>query len=454
MFSSFPNTLRNYGFDSDVRFILDLYRCMEIGLVTNLGSLFDIGQHLICKSRREIAPYTLAFWDHFLGIDSSNYNTINEAIRNSSAFQYWLSQKLETGEIDKEIDYEKIIDEFLDESLHSDIKKNIQKELDARKHLDNDNLNLEDKSQKGDPVSLQFGDKMTDYSKISLDEILERMERVLKKQKTPHSGGGHWIGSHGFSPYGHSGYGLNGIRVGGQAHSGTARKVLGDPAFFPIDLDAPIADNNMDAALQALRNLEDIHTDRKLNVRLTVEETSRNAGIVIPHFLKDTQDRTQFLLLIDNGGNSMWVHAKKVQTLFSKIKRRFPQDLKIYYFHNAIYDQVYEDESRRIPILLRKVMDNSPANRVFIVGDSYMAPHELLSPFGSIEFREESPIPSLNNLKTLHEHFPYLVWINPTPKKYWKRTVAPYIQNLFRMEPLTIKGILQAAKYMNEIKHF
>jgi len=177
----------------------------------------------------------------------------------------------------------------------------------------------------------------------------------------------------------------------------------------------------MDAALQALKNIEDIHPDRKLNVKRTVEETGRNGGIVIPHFLREQQDRTQVLLLLDNGGNSMWVHARKVQMLFAKIKRRFPQDLKTYYFHNAIYDQVYEDEARRKPVTLRKVMENSPDYRVFIVGDAYMGPHELLAPFGSIEFREESSTPSLENLKTLHDHFPFVVWINPTPKQLIKR---------------------------------
>ena len=454
MFFRFPSTLKNYGFDTDVRFLMDLHRSMEIGLVTNLGSLFDVGKHLICKSRREIAPYTLAFWDHFLGIDTKNYNTINDAILNSSSFQFWLNQNSKTGKIEKEFDYEKIIDEFLNETLQSDLKENIQKELDAIKHLNNDNPEMEDSSKKGDAFSQQFGDRMIDYSQISLDEILKRMEKVMKKQKTPHSGGGHWIGSQGFSPYGHSGYGLNGIRVGGQAHSSTARKVLGDPDFFPLDLNVPITDNNMDVALNALQNLEATYSDRKLDVKHTIEEAGRNAGIVVPHFLKEKQDRTQIILLIDNGGNSMWVHSQKVQTLFSKIKRRFPQDLKIYFFHNTLYDQVYEDESRRIPILLRKVMENSPDNRVFVVGDSYMAPHELLSPFGSIEFREESSTPSIENLKILHQHFPYLVWINPTPKIYWKRTVAPYIQNVCRMEPLTINGILESAKYLKGIKHF
>ncbi|MDG1177146.1 MAG: hypothetical protein QGI53_00145 [SAR324 cluster bacterium] len=454
MFSGFPHTLRRYGFDTDVRVLMELYRTMEIGLITNLGSLFDIGQHLICKSRREIAPYTLAFWDHFLGIDSTNYNSIDDAIRNSSAFEHWLSQKLETGKIAGEFDYEKLIDEFLNETLQSDLQANIQQELDARKHLDEDNQDLSDRVNNAPPGPAQTSDKMVDYSKISLEELMERMKRVMEQQKTAHSGGGHWIGSHGFSPYGHSGQGLNGIRVGGPAHAGTARKVLGDPSFYPIDLDAPITDNNMDAALQALRNIEDMHPDRKLNVKRTVEETGRNAGIVIPHFLREQQDRTQVLLLLDNGGNSMWVHAQKVQTLFAKIKRRFPQDLKTFYFHNAVYDQVYEDEARRKPVTLRRIMENSPDYRVFIVGDAYMAPHELLSPFGSIEFREESSTPSLTNLKTLHEHFPYVVWINPTPKQYWNRTVAPYVQKVFKMEPLTINGILEAAKYMNGIKHF
>ena len=454
MFSDFPQTLRRYGIDADVRVIMDMYRTMEMGIVTNLGSLFDVCQHLICKSRREIAPYTLAFWEYFLGIDTTNYNTIDDAVRNSAAFEHWLSEKLETGKIAGEVDYKKLIDQFLNETLNSDLQANIQKELDARQHLDQDNPDLRDKDRQGPPGTPRSSDTMVDYSKISLDELMERMKRVMDNQKTFHSGGGHWIGSHGYSPYGHSGSGLNGIRVGGSSHAGSARKVLGDPSFYPIDLDAPITDDNMDAAIQALKNLEDMHPDRKLDVKRTVEDTGRNAGIVLPHFLREQQDRTQVLLLLDNGGNSMWVHARKVQMLFAKIKRRFPQDLKTFYFHNAIYDQVYEDEARRKPVTLRKVMENSPDYRVFIVGDSYMGPHELLSPYGSIEFREESSTPGLENLKTLHEHFPYLVWINPTPKQFWNRTVAAYIQQVMHMEPLTINGILETAKYMNQIKHF
>ena len=144
MFSDFPQTLRRYGINADVRIIMDIYRSMELGIVTNLGSLFDVCQHLICKSRREIAPYTLAFWEYFLGIDTTNYNTIDDAVHNSAAFQHWLSEKLETRKIAGEVDYKKLIDQFLNETLNSDLQANIQKELDARQHFDQDNPDLRD----------------------------------------------------------------------------------------------------------------------------------------------------------------------------------------------------------------------------------------------------------------------------------------------------------------------
>ena len=218
MFSDFPQTLRRYGIDADVRVIMDMYRTMEMGIVTNLGSLFDVCQHLICKSRREIAPYTLAFWEYFLGIDITEFNSIDDAIRNSVAFEHWLSEKSETGKIGGEIDYKKLIDQFLNETLNSDLQDNIQKELDARQHLDQDNLDLRDKDRQESPRTPRSSDTMVDYSKISLNELMERMKRVMDNQKTFHSGGGHWIGTHGFSPYGHSGSGLNSVRAVSYTH--------------------------------------------------------------------------------------------------------------------------------------------------------------------------------------------------------------------------------------------
>ena len=125
MFSSFPHALRRYGLHSDVRNLMDLYRLMELGLVSNLGTLYEGGRYLICKSRRDFAPYTLAFWDHFLGIDTTHHRTIDAAVRDSASYEHWLSRKLETGRINGKLDHEKLIDEFLNNVLHSELSRNI-----------------------------------------------------------------------------------------------------------------------------------------------------------------------------------------------------------------------------------------------------------------------------------------------------------------------------------------
>lgn len=449
MLSSFPHVLRNYGLDVDVRLLLELYHTIEMGLVTNLGSLFDVGQHLIVKSRREVAPYTLAFWDYFLGVEVQGHRSVDEAIFRSAAFEQWYSQQLETGRVSPDIDPKSLIDQFLNEVLQSDLPANIQKELDARELLDKDNPDMPDRGQNLDGTPPPPPDSMVDYSKISMDELMERMRRVAEQQKTMHQGGSHWIGSHGVSPYGHSGHGLHGIRVGGPSYAGTARKVLGNPEYFPVDLDAPITDDNMDAALQSLAHMVERHSETRLDVERTVENTGKNAGILVPYFIRENTDETKVILLLDNGGNSMRSHAHKVQKLFSKIKRRFSHDLKTYYFHNTIYEQVYSDQARETAVSLHKLMEHSKDHKVIVVGDCYMGPHELLAPYGSIEYREESDTPSIDHLKNLSDHFPHMVWINPIPEQYWPHTLVPVIEKVMPVQPLSLNGIANAVRLMN-----
>ena len=174
MLTGFPHVLKRYGLHADVRVVMDLYRVMEMGLVDSLGSLFDTAQYLVCKSRRDHAPYTLAFWDHFLGIDTTNHRSVDAAVRDSAAFEHWLSQKLETGKIRGELDYQKLIDEFLNETLKSDLSKNIQEEIDAREHLAKDNPDLVDRGIEPPPgAPPNVSDKMVDYSGIPLEELKE-----------------------------------------------------------------------------------------------------------------------------------------------------------------------------------------------------------------------------------------------------------------------------------------
>jgi hypothetical protein len=97
MLDSFPHTLKQFGLYADARTLMDLLKLAEQGVIDSLGSLHDAGRHLVCKGRRDFGPYTLAFWEHFLGIDVRNHPTINGAIRNAPAFEHWLQEQTDTA---------------------------------------------------------------------------------------------------------------------------------------------------------------------------------------------------------------------------------------------------------------------------------------------------------------------------------------------------------------------
>ena len=70
MFSGFPETLRQYGFKTDVRTLLDMYRTMEMGLVTNLGSLLTFVSILSANQEEKLLfihlRFGIIFWESIL----------------------------------------------------------------------------------------------------------------------------------------------------------------------------------------------------------------------------------------------------------------------------------------------------------------------------------------------------------------------------------------------------
>ena len=277
---------------------------------------------------------------------------------------------------------------------------------------------------------------------------MRRMQQVARQQKGPHSGGDHWIGTGGISPYGHGGRGAGGIRVGGAGRGKSARKVLGDPEYYPVMLDKVLTDDTIDVTLAALKNITESTVDFELDIEKTIDEGVKKGAIFIPYLRPITDDKLQVLLFIDNGGYSMKPHARTVSTLFLKMKRRFTHDLKIYFFHNAIYDRVYSDEHRREPVPLSKILKLDPIHKVFIVGDADMAPHELMGRYGSIEPREECETPGIDCLAQIAARFSKTVWLNPIPQRSWLVTTAEYVLRVMKMYPLTPHGIAEAVEFM------
>ncbi|MCP4605337.1 MAG: hypothetical protein GY847_33260, partial [Proteobacteria bacterium] len=250
--------------------------------------------------------------------------------------------------------------------------------------------------------------------------------------------------------YGHSGRSAGGIRIGGQGRGKSARKVLGDPEYYPVMINEVLSDDTIDVTLASLKNITDSSVDFELDIEQTIDEGVKKGAIFVPYLRPITEDKLRVILFIDNGGYSMRPYARTVSSLFLKMKRRFTHDLKIYFFHNSIYERVYTDELRRNPISIEQVMKLDPCHKVFIVGDANMASYEMIAQYGSIEPREECPTPSIELLRKIATKFQKTVWLNPIPEQSWLLTTAEYVMRIMKMFPLTPYGIAEAVKHMNK----
>ena len=141
------------------------------------------------------------------------------------------------------------------------------------------------------------------------------MREVAKHQKTQHEGGDYWIGSGGVSPYGNGGAAAGGIRVGGAGGGKMARAAINNRDFYPVDAKAPLKDDNIDAALAALKGIEEGSSDIILDVPVTIKEGLKQGGIFLPIEKEKRQQRIQVILMIDNGGWSMSPYIRTVQKL-------------------------------------------------------------------------------------------------------------------------------------------
>ena len=126
------------------------------------------------------------------------------------------------------------------------------------------------------------------------------------------------------------------------------------------------------------------------------------------------------------------------------------RDFKAYYFHNCVYERVFETAQ----LVRKQSMPTSDLLRTYserwklvVVGDGSMHPSELTSPRGNINPRFETETTGLVWLDRLQRHFTRSAWLNPEMPDPWAmagtvRTIA----GLFPMYALTIDGIEQAVK--------
>ena len=202
-------------------------------------------------------------------------------------------------------------------------------------------------------------------------------------------------------------------------------------------------------ALKRLRYMIPSGPEDTLNIEGTLYRTMKNCGEIEIVFSKSLKDRLKVILAIDNGGWSMDPYVSLVQTLFDYARNQF-KDLKTYFFHNTVYDFLWEDPARiKKPMKVENFESFDRQTRFFFIGDADMAPYELMAADGSIHVEKRSGKPSVKQLKFLSKVFPHSVWLNPVSSTKWNGSPSiRTIRNIFPMFELSLDGLEQAVEYM------
>lgn len=283
----------------------------------------------------------------------------------------------------------------------------------------------------------------------SLEELMKMLEERLREQHKKHQGGNKMIGTGGTSPFGAFGDHPEGVRIGGPSRKKSAVKVWEQRNYQNLDDEQILGTRQMQMALRRLRKFARQGAAEELDINSTIYETAKQ-GILDVQMVPERRNRVKVLMLFDVGG-SMDSHIAQCEKLFSAAKTEF-KTLEYFYFHNCLYDYVWKDNFRRSSTKMNTWdLLNSYGRdyRVIVVGDASMAPYELKSVGGSVEYMNEEPGEVWP--RRLRNHFEKTAWLNPEEQNYWHYTqTINQIKQIFEdhMYPMTLKGIEDLTKLL------
>ena len=275
------------------------------------------------------------------------------------------------------------------------------------------------------------------------DALLQTLRERLKEQQGRHAGGSKWIGTGGTSPFGTGGYHPEGIRIGAGGGQRRALKVWERREFRNLDDGVELGTRNLKLALRKLRRFAREGAAEQLDLERTIDATARNAGLLDLKLVPERHNAVKVLLFLDVGG-SMEDHVRACEQLFSAARSEF-KHLAHFYFHNCIYESLWQDSARRFAQLTpteRVLRTYGRDYRVILVGDASMSPYEITQPGGSIEHWNQEP--GARWIERLCATFPRLVWLNPERPANWEHTLSVRIMRELvggRMFPLTLAGL-------------
>ncbi len=397
MFIDFFYTLKRVGIPVSPTSFLRLQKALGLGVISSLNDFYTAARSILVKSERYFDLYDQAFAHYFEGAELAEP----------------------------------------DEFVLTDVARAM----------------LEEWLKDPEGLAEALGVDEEELSKLSPEELMQYFLDRLKEQTEAHHGGSKWIGTGGTSPVGHSGFHPGGMRVGGVSRNKSAVKVAMDRRYKDYSQEGPLTQSQIGEALKRLRNMVPVGPKDQVNISETIYQTMKNAGEIEIVFDRSLKDRLKVILAIDNGGWSMDPYIEMVQVLFNYARAQF-KELKTFFFHNTIYDYLWEDPPRiNKPLAVEELVRLDPETRFIIVGDASMAPYELMATDGSIHIEERSGRPSYERLQFIAETFPHAIWLNPKLAVEWPytRTIS-IIREIFPMFELTLDGLEKAVIHIMQ-KH-
>ncbi|MDD7718867.1 MAG: VWA domain-containing protein [Eubacteriaceae bacterium] len=301
-----------------------------------------------------------------------------------------------------------------------------------------------------DELERDLADMPEGLKKHDLNELLQMFKERLKEQKEKHDGGNYWVGTGGTSPFGHGGYNPQGVRVGGEGRHQSAVQIAGERKFRDFRQDNELNIRQFQMAFRKLRQFSSRIDSAKteLDINETIKATGDNAGMLTLVYEKPRKNTVKLLLLIDSDG-SMWRHTQLVNQLFQALHQSTHlKDLKTYYFHNCIYENLYTTPACRRGDWVETdwVLGNYGSEyKVILVGDASMSTYELMAPGGNINWYDYNEEPGIQWLGKIQRHFDKSIWLNPIKEERWEYTrgyrTIHEIRNVFPMFELTLDGL-------------
>ncbi|MDO6462588.1 vWA domain-containing protein [Pseudoalteromonas carrageenovora] len=395
MLIAFFFKLREYRLPVSLRELLDLINALKKGVIfADVDAFYHLARTIMVKDETHFDRFDKAFSDYFSGI--ADLDLLESLKQQHNLPEDWLRKEFE-------------------------------------KHLSD-----EEKAQ----LKAMGG----------LDELMKTLKERLEEQQKRHAGGNKWVGTGGTSPFGAYGYNPEGVRIGQDGNRNRqAVKVWDKREYKNLDTDREIGSRTIKLALKKLRKFARTGASDTLDLNETIRATAKQGGMLDVKMAPERHNAVKVLMLFDIGG-SMDDYIHTCEELFSAAQSEF-KHLEFYYFHNCLYEHVWQDNARRHSNVINTmtlINKFTSDYKVIFVGDATMGPYEIAYPGGSVEHYNEEPGSAW--LSRITNHFDKVAWLNPQPVEHW-----PYYQSIDfikqlmsnRMYPLSLDGISSAIKELS-----